>query len=79
MMVRHLPMKDVCPAVEEVRWDDWEERVEEDRRTRPLSRAARAASTVELRHMTEMPMLESSKISKLDRGFAKDVKKHMET
>ena len=40
-----------CPAVvaaEEVRWDDWEERVEEHRRTRPPSQAARAASTIEL-------------------------------
>ena len=37
-----------CPAVEEVRWEEWEERVEEDRHTRPPSRAARAASTVEL-------------------------------
>ncbi len=37
-----------CPAVhEEVRWDEWEDRVEEDRRTRPLSQAARAASTVD--------------------------------
>ena len=44
-----------CPAIqiagpavhEEVRWDEWEDRVEEDRRTRPLSHAARAASTVD--------------------------------
>ena len=38
-----------CPAIvaiEEFRWDDWEERVEEHRRTRPPSKAARAASTV---------------------------------
>ncbi len=36
-----------CPAVtvEEVCWDDWEERVEDHRRTQQPSRAARAASS----------------------------------
>ncbi len=39
-----------CPAVvvEEVRWDDWEERVEDHRRTQKPSRAARAAATVDM-------------------------------
>ena len=39
-----------CPALvlhEEVRWEEWEDRVEEDRRTRPISQAARAASVVD--------------------------------
>ncbi len=36
-----------CPAIEEIRWDDWEDRVEDDRRTRPLSQASRAASVVD--------------------------------
>ncbi len=35
-----------CPVVEEIRWDEWEDRVGQDRRTRPLSKASRAATVM---------------------------------
>ena len=82
-----------CPAVvvQEVRWDDWEERVEEHRRTQQPSRAARAASTVDMcvtptdqsqnqdwiMH-TGFQMDGQARTPKLDKGIAKNVTKHME-
>ena len=44
-----------CPAlvaVDEVRWDDWEERVEEDRRTRPQSRCSCSIDSRVVRTLT---------------------------
>ena len=64
---------------QEVRWDDWEERVEEHRRTRPPSQAARAASTIELCvPLNEQSLTGYDRTSTLDKGNAKQVKKHME-
>ncbi len=68
-----------CP-VEEVRWDDWEEVVEMDRRTRQPSQTARAAATTQLNdpHCPVEPAgKHHSRASKLDRGIAKDAKYHM--
>ena len=69
-----------CPAVveEEVRWEDWEERVEEHRRTRPPSRAACAASTVDMCVLPTEQSQDDDREPTLDKGNAKQNKKHME-
>ena len=69
-----------CPAVEEaeVQWDAWEDRVEEHRRTRPLTRAARAASTVDVCAVSsEQSSIAYDRISVLDKGDARCIAKHM--
>ena len=87
------PEELACPAVmiEEMCWDDWEEKVEEHRRTQQPSRAARAASTINLNVIqsdqlhdpdqilhTNYQMEDQARICNLDKGNVKQIRKHMD-